>query len=129
MQSRLAFVVCFSKILACVASAKGRRGGRREKQKRGTGEERTEGSACNKSPLNAQPPTFQNRVICHSLVMSERIIFHGLMRLGQNKPSWNILFLKYCLNTIMRTDHFSVKGKRIPLNLSSYLETKQMWSH
>ena len=56
------------------------------------------------------------------------IIFYGSMKLDQNKPSWNISFLRYCLNTNIRTDHFSVKRKRIPFNLSSYLETKQTWS-
>ena len=119
--------------LACVASAKGMgRRGDREKWKRGIVVERREGSTCNKSLQTPLLPTFQNRVICHWLVMSERIRFHGSMRLGQNKPSWNILFLKYCLNTsiyYIRTDHFSVKGRRIPFNLSSYLETKQMWPY
>ena len=42
------------------------------------------------SPLNALPPTFQNCIICQWPVMSERIVFHGPTRLGQNKPSWNV---------------------------------------
>ena len=46
-----------------------RRGAHREKRKRRTGEERTEGSACNKSSLNALPPTFQNRVKIASSVI------------------------------------------------------------
>ena len=41
----------------------------REKQKRETGEERREGSACNQSPLNALPPTFQNCVKIASSVI------------------------------------------------------------
>ena len=49
----------------------------------GVGEERTEGSACNKSPLNALPPTFQNRIKTRHLSLTCHVGTYNISRVNE----------------------------------------------